>query len=391
GDVPGPPVQFGDPVKPETVKGGFGFKDNGIEEHNLYYYHPDHLGSSSYITDANGRINQHTEYIAFGEILFDEHRTDRTMPYLFNGKELDSETGLYYYGARYYDARVSLWLNVDPLANHPRQVDKSPYAYAWNNPIRYTDPDGRCPECPPGEYYMINSRGFFINQAGYGGEYLGTVNPNPGSYMELEQINGGLYHKNTNAWAKGLWNDVFGTNLVPKKAYSVEEETLNDGFRMGAEFAVTGLAFKGLSGLAGQLYKQAGKSIWNLPVLGQGGRGFVYEKMLNLKGAMKSSNFPVIDAFYKGVATSVKTMNLGAKSYGKGNAVFNQLSKYIDDLAGFSGKTWGGQTVKGSDITSRVLEVGIPKGATRSQIQQINRAVNYAAEKGIKLNVRTVR
>ncbi|MEC5395956.1 RHS repeat domain-containing protein [Bergeyella sp. RCAD1439] len=133
GDVPGPPVQYGDPVKPETVEGGFGFKDNGIEERNLYYYHPDHLGSSSYITDKDGNISQHTEYIAFGEVLFDEHKVSRRMPYLFNGKELDSETGLYYYGARYYDAKVSLWLGVDPLAE--KYPNMSPYTYTNNNPI----------------------------------------------------------------------------------------------------------------------------------------------------------------------------------------------------------------------------------------------------------------
>jgi hypothetical protein len=39
-------------------------------------------------------------------------------------------------------------LRVDPLADHPNQVDKSPYAYAWNNPVSLTDPDGRCPICP---------------------------------------------------------------------------------------------------------------------------------------------------------------------------------------------------------------------------------------------------
>ena len=104
----------------------------------MYFYHPDHLGSSSYITDREGRITQHTEYIAFGEVLFEEHSTSRTMPYLFNGKELDSETGLYYYGARYYDPRVSLWLNVDPLA----EKTHDPYGYVWNNPIRFIDPTG---------------------------------------------------------------------------------------------------------------------------------------------------------------------------------------------------------------------------------------------------------
>ena len=61
----------------------------------MYFYHPDHLGSSSYITDREGRITQHTEYIAFGEVLFEEHSTSKTMPYLFNGKEfLKQSTGL---------------------------------------------------------------------------------------------------------------------------------------------------------------------------------------------------------------------------------------------------------------------------------------------------------
>ena len=134
-------MQYGDPITPQTVKAGYGFIDNGIIEKNLYFYHPDHLGSSSYITDREGRITQHTEYIAFGEVLFKEHGTSRSMPYLFNGKELDTETGLYYYGARYYDPRVSLWLNVDPLAEKYPHV--SPYTYTLNNPIKFIDPDGR--------------------------------------------------------------------------------------------------------------------------------------------------------------------------------------------------------------------------------------------------------
>lgn len=118
--------------------------DNGIREKNLYFYHPDHLGSSSYIIDREGRITQHTEYIAFGEVLFEEHSTSKTMPYLFNGKELDSETGLYYYGARYYDPKTSIFLNVDPLA----EKTMTPYAYTNNNPINLIDPTGMEGEDP---------------------------------------------------------------------------------------------------------------------------------------------------------------------------------------------------------------------------------------------------
>ena len=135
-------IQFGEPIKPETAQGGFGFIPNGIREKNIFFYHPDHLGSSSYITGNDGKVSQHTEYIAFGEILFDEHSSEHTMPYLFNGKELDSETGLYYYGARYYDPKVSIFVNVDPLVEKTMQA----YAYANNNPVRFIDPDGKEPQ-----------------------------------------------------------------------------------------------------------------------------------------------------------------------------------------------------------------------------------------------------
>lgn len=78
------------------------------------------------------------------ETFVDEHSTTNKMPYLFNGKELDYEIGLYYYGARYYDPKTSLWLNVDPLAEKYPEV--SPYTHTLNNPIKYIDPTGMEPE-----------------------------------------------------------------------------------------------------------------------------------------------------------------------------------------------------------------------------------------------------
>ncbi|SDX30959.1 RHS repeat-associated core domain-containing protein [Aequorivita viscosa] len=64
-------------------------------------------------------------------------------PYKFNAKELDAETGNYYYGARYYDPKFSICLSVDPLADAPANIGTSPYAYVWNNPLKFIDPDGR--------------------------------------------------------------------------------------------------------------------------------------------------------------------------------------------------------------------------------------------------------
>ncbi|WP_375585540.1 RHS repeat-associated core domain-containing protein [Cyclobacterium xiamenense] len=69
--------------------------------------------------------------------------------YGFNGKEFisDGRLDLYDFGERLYEPTVGRWTAVDPLSDHQKQLDKSPYAAMWNNPIRYNDPDGRCPEC----------------------------------------------------------------------------------------------------------------------------------------------------------------------------------------------------------------------------------------------------
>ncbi|GHT17512.1 hypothetical protein FACS189429_1760 [Bacteroidia bacterium] len=105
-----------------------------------YYYHSDHLGSTSLITNLDGEVVQHIEYIPFGEVFIEERNNKWNTPYLFNAKELDEETGLYYYGARYYDPRTSVWLSADPMQEkYPFQTT---YVYCANNPIIYIDPDG---------------------------------------------------------------------------------------------------------------------------------------------------------------------------------------------------------------------------------------------------------
>ena len=107
----------------------------------FYFYHPDHLGSSSLITDGTGALTQHIQYVPFGEVFVEERTNSRSTPYKFNGKELDEETGLYYYHARYYDPRLSVWLSVDPLAEKYPNVGS--YVYCMSNPVIYIDPDGR--------------------------------------------------------------------------------------------------------------------------------------------------------------------------------------------------------------------------------------------------------
>ena len=116
------------------------FQEGDTYEKMQFYYHPDHLGSSSYITNLNGEVVQHIEYVPFGEVFIEERNNIWNTPYLFNAKEFDEETGLYYYGARYYEPRLSLWMSIDPLSlDYPNMTT---YAYCSNNPIMATDVDG---------------------------------------------------------------------------------------------------------------------------------------------------------------------------------------------------------------------------------------------------------
>ncbi|GHV17524.1 hypothetical protein FACS1894169_12850 [Bacteroidia bacterium] len=116
------------------------FAANDNPELFQYYYHSDHLGSSSLITNLDGEVVQHIEYVPFGEVFIEERNNTWNTPYLFNAKELDEETGLYYYGARYYDPRVSIWLSTDPLQEKYPHI--STYTYTFQNPVKYIDPMG---------------------------------------------------------------------------------------------------------------------------------------------------------------------------------------------------------------------------------------------------------
>ena len=85
-----------------------------------------------------------TDYYPFGEIHLDQTTTAYKNPYKFTGKELDADTGLYYYGARYYNAALGRFISQDPWEGDytdPQTLNK--YSYVMNNPLRYIDPTGK--------------------------------------------------------------------------------------------------------------------------------------------------------------------------------------------------------------------------------------------------------
>lgn len=115
-------------------------KDANNVEHRLYY-HADMLGTPVAETNEAGQLVVRSEYFPFGDEVRPGSAYD---PHKFTGKELDSEIGLYYFGARYYDAHMGRFISVDPVGGggaDPQSWNR--YAYARNNPLFYVDPDGR--------------------------------------------------------------------------------------------------------------------------------------------------------------------------------------------------------------------------------------------------------
>ncbi|MBQ1971306.1 MAG: RHS repeat-associated core domain-containing protein [Treponema sp.] len=146
------------------------WQDTGTEyeKYNTYWYHADHLGSAQLVSNWKGEEYERIEYTPYGEIWVEKVKNGHeSINYRFTGKEMDSETGLYYFGARYLDPKYSRWLSTDPALrdyipqapvndearkannNLPgqgglfNQVNFHLYHYAGNNPVRYIDPDGR--------------------------------------------------------------------------------------------------------------------------------------------------------------------------------------------------------------------------------------------------------
>ena len=147
GDVPGPPIQWSEPESPNNAQPGYGYIANDTTKEETFFYHSDHLGSTSYITDDKANITQYDAYLPYGELLVDEHSSSEDLPYKFNGKQFDEETGLYYYGARYMNPVTSLWYGVDSLAE--KYMTIGAYVYCVSNPIRFLDFIGK----EPGDFF----------------------------------------------------------------------------------------------------------------------------------------------------------------------------------------------------------------------------------------------
>ncbi|KKH47873.1 RHS repeat domain-containing protein [Methanosarcina sp. 1.H.A.2.2] len=105
---------------------------------SMEWYLSDHIGSTSLMVDENGLEVERTDYFPYGQV-----RSGGLEKYGFTGQENDADTGLMYYGARYYSPEYRVFVQPDtmlPDPYNPQALNR--YSYALNNPVKYTDPSG---------------------------------------------------------------------------------------------------------------------------------------------------------------------------------------------------------------------------------------------------------
>ncbi len=106
------------------------------------YFHSDHLGSTSVLTDSNGVSEQDVAYYPYGDTRSNTGTAD--VPYKYTGKEQDDSTGLYFYEGRYYDPVLGRFISPDTIVPDPLDPQAlNRYSYVLNNPLRYIDPSGQ--------------------------------------------------------------------------------------------------------------------------------------------------------------------------------------------------------------------------------------------------------
>ncbi len=224
-----------DLVRNDTDVDGDGDNTHEIlQERNFYPFGLEHKGYNNVV---RGSENKHFTY---------------------NGKEQAEELGLDMIEMdwRQYDPTMGRFISIDALADDPYQVDVTPYNFAWNNPILYSDPSGLCPECPdssdfkPGDTYDVNGTTYLIDQDGQwvrDGGSLGEVIITPGGGDSEDTDGAGEFSESLPDVLYTVEGNVSVANLSGWDKF-VAELHHNEPWLFGKRRSIDGLSFVDPSG-----------------------------------------------------------------------------------------------------------------------------------------------
>lgn len=262
--------------------------------------------------------------LPFGESYVDQRSSGFGSRYQFSAKEKDAESGYHYFGARYYDSDLSVWLGVDPM--EVKYPDQSPYSYCGNRPVNVIDPYGM------DEWEVIRKRNGkvkFERIGGMGGDETQIVNYSieneKGEHVQArkpeafegsrEELRDAI--KNDNQWKLSTTTK---TKYDPTAAYAFD-----DAMQLlvweSAKFAATGCAFKLIGVFANPILRTISHS-WSARVAAKTGGNLALRSDIILSGG-RSGQF-------------VKNLTGPANSVlkGSGNRIFitDDAGKVIWDI-----------------------------------------------------------
>ena len=232
---------------------------NAVEP--VYYFHSDHLGSASWITNNAGLPVQHLQYLPFGEHFVNEQSTGYFERFTFTGKERDAETGYYYHGARFNSSDLG-WLSVDPMSD--KYPSLTPYNYCAWNPVKLVDPEGKSTQVldnGDGTYKVVGGNvkdgdnGIYLQKLdgsngkliaysatpesfynSDNGKFMGTINPKDNSgrkFLNEKIVNSTLLEYMFRALPKKTF-DFKRTNGTEKVIFTKDEDFYR-GMHIGEE------------------------------------------------------------------------------------------------------------------------------------------------------------
>jgi RHS repeat-associated protein len=308
--------------------------------------------------------------------------------------EWSDPTGLVNLRFRAYDPALGRFISRDTfggLSTLPQSANR--YAYALGNPLRYTDPSGHFVSglLIPGLQGVGDSLwGVGEGVFAIGALVVDGVIQTPGALIDWAQ------HPQANFEAtlhnlSAAWDNApraVGQAMIDLGAglEAVSDACKAGDVRTCVRFGADAALFFGAGKAVGSLAKALiAKSPWSLsPFM----RGLAIEQRL---GGNLPANFPVIDRWVGGVATSIKSMDLTAVTYQNLSRLKSRVRGYVDDLAGFHGATHGGITIAAGSVTARELVIAVQAGVvTTPQRAALSEIITYATTRGVRVVVEEI-
>ncbi|TXI44940.1 MAG: hypothetical protein E6Q50_17235, partial [Lysobacter sp.] len=433
--------------------GDYAVITNGSAGRKVEYLLKDRLGSVDAVASSAGAITETRGYDAFGkprsgtwaDLTPPKLGSTNVTPKGFTQHEHMNQLELIHMNGRVFDYNVGRFTGVDPVIQFPLNSQSlNPYSYILNNPLSGTDPTGyTINACTPDAGSHVKScdtvtvqtttvggetkeTKALINSSTYdrlfSGSTTGTASGATGG-----QSAGSSKQGDAQEWSENTYAANGDTPSSSSKGRQVVRGIAEGLANMPADHASSydyacesqiacaageehSLESRGMQAWRPypdppenseqQLGRGLAPAVALLPALllrnlrlsspwnkNPFERGFEIEKML---GGNLPSNFPTIDRFQDGIATSIKSVDLRLPSYQNAATLQRTLNGYVDKVAAFKGRTWADVEVPASRIRGRELLLAVPGRGTAAQQAAIQAAAKRAQEMGVQFTTKTV-